>query len=106
MSGRLHRRATMARSIVAGRPGRLTSGTNAARCFHPARRSMIEVHGQQLAALMERLVNQPPRHLQVVVGQLTACIVASHLRFELIFMAQQQKAALGPGDGERRVHHG
>jgi hypothetical protein len=73
--------------------------------LHAARLGMVEVHRQQLAALLQRLVDQPTRHLQIALTQLPTGIVARHFRFQAIFSAQQQKAALGAGYGQRRIHY-
>ncbi len=42
------------------------------------------------------LVNQPPRHLQIAIAQLTACVVASHPHFQLFVVAQQQNPRSAP----------
>ena len=66
----------------------------------------VEVHGEQLAPVLQRAMDHLSRHAQIGLVQVVPAPVAGHASLQPVGRAQQQEAALRPGDGQRRVHHG
>ena len=66
----------------------------------------IEIHGEQIAPLLQGALDDAAGNAQVAGRERGALAIARHARLQVAVLAQQQEAALGAGDGQGRVHHG